>query len=378
MAASVALMAPDPLAPVPPPRPGGLRWPRCVRTLTQMSISAAPYRASWVNLLIDRVERLPGPAWATYVVAIVPALLYLGVADWISGGRIGGVQPDRAVWAFALVGSIWLIHHLDSVARRAFREFAPMLTLTAEERDRLEYELTVIPHGPALLLLGIAGLRTAVGFVFQPETEGLVGLTPASLALRFPFETILTGLVVILIYHTVRQLRLVGRIHAESKRINLFRPAPLYAFSRLTSRTAIGLALLVIPFGSLITAASTTLDYVSVFGISGLILGVAVLAFFLPLLGMHGRMGAEKRRLQDEVGQRLEMLVDRLHESVDRDDLVGADGQNKALASLISERELVNHLSTWPWQAGTAGAVASAVILPISLFLLTRFLDRVL
>ena len=70
--------------------------------------------------------------------------------------------------------------------------------------------------------------------------------------------------------------------------------------------------------------------------------------------------------------------MDRLHGSVDRDDLSGSDGQNKALASLIAERDLVNRLSTWPWQAGTAGAVASAILLPIVLFLLTRFLDRVL
>lgn len=356
----------------------GLRSPWRVRTLTSMSIDSAPYPGSWVNALIDRVERLPGPVWAAYVVAIVPALIYLGLADWISGGRIGEVQPDRVVWALALVGSTWLIHHLDSVARRAFGEFTPMLNVGNDDRDRLEYELTVIPRMPALLLLGLAALRTAEGFAFQPETEGLTGLTPAALALRFPFETILTALILILVYHTVRQLRLVGRIHAQAKRINLFRPGPLYAFSRLTSQTAIGLALLAIPFGGGLSAASSTLDYVSLFGISGLILGVAVLAFFLPLLGMHGRMGAEKRRLQDEVGQRVERLVDGLHGSVDREDLSGADGQNKALASLISERDLVNRLSTWPWQAGTAGAVASAVILPIVLFLLTRFLDRVL
>ncbi len=338
----------------------------------------SPYAPSWVNTLIDRVERLPGPAWAAYLLAIVPTLIYLGVADWISGGRIGEIQPDRVVWALALVGSTWLIHHLDSVARRAFAEFTPMLDLATGERARLEYELTVIPQGPALLLLGLSVLRTAEGFAFQPESEGLVGLTPAALALRFPFEAVLSALILTLIYHTVRQLRLVGRIHAESKRINLFRPGPLYAFSRLTSQTAIGLALLVIPFGGGLASASTTLDYVVLSTMSGLILGVAILAFFLPLLGMHGRMSAEKRRLQDEVGQRVEVLVDRLHGSVDREDLSGADGQNKSLASLIAERDLVNRLSTWPWQAGTAGAVASAILLPIALFLMTRFLDKVI
>ena len=192
------------------------------------------------------------------------------------------------------------------------------------------------------------------------------------------FETLLSALVLTLIYHTVRQLRLVGRIHAASERVNLFRPAPLYAFSRLTSQTSIGLVPLLVPFGSSLTAVSTSIDYVNLLSICGLILGVAVLAFFVPLLGMHGRMAQEKRRLQDEVGLHVEILVGRLHASVDREDLSVADGQNKELASLISERDLVNRLSTWPWQAGTAGAVASAVILPVVLFLVTRFLDRVL
>ena len=343
-----------------------------------MAIEAVPYRGSWVNAVIDWIGRLPGPPSAAYLVAIVPAMLYIASADWISGVQIGDIKPDRVVWVLALVGAIWLIHHLDAVARRAFREFSPMLDVSPEERDRLEYELTVIPRTPALLIVGFAALRTAEGFAFQPESEGLAGMTPLALALRFPFETLLTALVLILIYHTVRQLRLVGRIQARSERVNLFRPAPLYAFSRLTSQTAIGLVPLLIPFGSGLTVSATSLDYLTLLSICGLILGVAVLAFFVPLLGMHGRMSQEKRRLQDEVGRRVEMLVDRLHASVDGEDLSGADGHNKTLASLISERELVNHLSTWPWQAGTAGAVASAVILPIVLFLMTRFLDRIL
>lgn len=348
-----------------------------MRRLASMAIEAVPYRGSWVNAVIDWVERLPGPAWAAYLVALVPTFLALATADWLSGGRIGEIQPDRVVWVFALVGSIWLIHHLDRVARSALAEFGPMLESSPEDLTRLGYELTVIPRTPALILLGFAALRTAEGFAFQPETEGIAGLSPAALAIRFPFETILTGLVLILIYHTIRQLRLVGRIHARAERINLFRPGPLYAFSRLTSQTAIGLVPLLIPFGSGLPSAVTTLDYVVLLSMCGLILGVAVLAFFLPLLGMHRRMAQEKRRLQDQVGQRVEAIVAKLHESVDRSELSGADGNNKQLGSLIAERDLVNRLSTWPWQAGAAGAVVSAVALPIALWLATRYLGRV-
>jgi hypothetical protein len=47
------------------------------------------------------------------------------------------------------------------------------------------------------------------------------------------------------------------------------------------------------------------------------------------------------------------------------------------LGSLIAERELVSRLSTWRWQAGTVGAVASAIILPVVITLITRLLGRI-
>ena len=52
------------------------------------------------------------------------------------------------------------------------------------------------------------------------------------------------------------------------------------------------------------------------------------------------------------------------------------DALNKALASLLQERDFVGRLSTWPWDSSTLRAVLSAVALPIVLFLLTRALER--
>ena len=135
--------------------------------------------------------------------------------------------------------------------------------------------------------------------------------------------------------------------------------------------------MLLIPFGGVIAASVSALDYAMSLILSAAILGIALASFALPLLGMHGRMDAEKKRLQAEVGRRIESMIGELHGSVDRRELGGADGQNKTLASLIAERDLLHPLSTWPWQAGTAGAVLSAVFLPIGLWLVTRVLAEV-
>jgi hypothetical protein len=102
----------------------------------------------------------------------------------------------------------------------------------------------------------------------------------------------------------------------------------------------------------------------------------SVIVFILPLRGAQRRIAAEKSRLQTEVGQRLEATIAAIHDSVDRGELDRADALNRSLSSLMAERDLVNHLPTWPWQPGTIGAVISAIVLPVGLWLVTRLLER--
>jgi hypothetical protein len=57
-------------------------------------------------------------------------------------------------------------------------------------------------------------------------------------------------------------------------------------------------------------------------------------------------------------------------------DLARADGLNKAITTLIAERDLVGRLPTWPWQRETLGTVDSALAMPVLLWLITRFLGQ--
>ena len=51
---------------------------------------------------------------------------------------------------------------------------------------------------------------------------------------------------------------------------------------------------------------------------------------------------------------------------------------NKTLASVMSEHDVLARLSTWPWTAGTFRGVASAVLLPIAIFVVTRVIDKLI
>ena len=88
------------------------------------------------------------------------------------------------------------------------------------------------------------------------------------------------------------------------------------------------------------------------------------------------------------VSERLDATTSTLHEVVDEETSgsrdaeasrlaqVRIDALNKALASLLQEREFIGRLSSWPWDTSTLRAVVTAFALPVVLFLLTRALER--
>ncbi len=335
-----------------------------------------PYAPGWINRLTWWIDRAPGPPWLVFA-----AMLAITESITLLQSRVGGVGANVEVGTGIFYGALpvallWLIYYLDGEAHQAMDTFEPALDGSEVELARLRYGLTVVPATPALVVTGLGVAAQAAQYILDPAGSVIVGLTPAGLALRALGEGIVTILIVLLLYHTLRQLRAVDRLHALATRVDLFRPAPLYAFSLLTSRTAIGLILIV---AASLVADPTTVQAMSpvylVTWVGGMV-AVAVAAFVLPLRGMHQRIAAEKGRLQGEAGERLKATIAALHRSVDKDDLAQADALNKTLASLVSERDVLERLPTWPWRPGTLGTFVTALGLPIVIFLVTRYLDR--
>jgi hypothetical protein len=336
-----------------------------------------PYAPSWVNLLTGWIDRLPGSAWAFYVAFTVAAVALTNTVTWLSGVTRSPIDALQTYYAILLPAALWLIHHLDRVAPSALDAFRPALVVADAELSRWRYELTIAPARPATLLTVLAFVATLAWYLTDPIGAQTNLLSPIALVIRLAYEGASVAVILILLYHTLRQLRLVPRIHARATRINLLQPGPLYAFSRLTAHTAIGLMLMQVP-----AIFITPTDRPSAAAISGAwyaaITVVVVLAFAVPLAGMHRQIAVEKNRLLVEVGRRIESIIATLHRSVDDREISQADKLNDALTSLIAERDLLKRLPTWPWEPGTIGAVASAVLLPIGLWLITRALERVL
>ena len=284
-----------------------------------------PYPPSWLNRLMWWVDRLPGPSWAWYVAATVAVAGMAFLANEAVGLSSGNASQIAApYYGVLLVACVWVPHYLDGVARRALLSFRPATDMDDAAAEGLLYELTVIPAKPVLGLTVLGFVVTAVTYTSDPAGTGVDRLTWPALLTRGVIESLISALILILAYHTLRQLRIVDRLHSLVDRVDLFRPAPLYAFSGVTSQTAIAIILLVV---AAVAASPQVNTEQSVLLVLPWVIGfgaVATGAFAWPLRGMHARMVAEKVRMQDAVGARLVTTIAHLHEMADGSDFTRA------------------------------------------------------
>jgi hypothetical protein len=345
-----------------------------------------PYPPSWVNRFTDWLERLPGPLWLPYLILVAIALPIEQLQPWITGTLpFGTLSADAVVYAISAVYPLALLHYLGGAARRAWARFRPAVEMTDDEAEATLYRLTVIPARPALAIVALILVLAIPYYATDPYALQAPVL---ALVLRNITELPAGILALMVTYNAIRQLRLVARLHERAEHINPFAPGPALAFSVLTAQTAIGLSIIAVP--ALVGPPEVVASAWSL----GWLIAVMALAgatFVLPLRGLHNRLVAEKGRLAQAVGDRIAALSADLHRVVDDAAAVGPDAElpvlqaqqvradtlNKTLASLVQERDMVSHVSTWPWDAGTLRAVVGALGLPLTIWLITRLAERV-
>lgn len=333
--------------------------------------ATSAYPASWVDRFFEWVRRLPVPAWLFYLGLWLLLGFLISLVAWVEGSEAVGVVPLVAMdGAMYIVYYLALMHYLDGVASRSLDSFQPLLQNSKANFARLRYELTTLPTHSTVLAVGIGILATLISLPFTPSTLEMADIIRrTSTQLSF-----LAGnaILAIFIYHTIRQLRIVTRIHNSATRVNLFHREPMYAFSRLTARTGVGWILgltmgLVPRLGPLFTSERLALLWVP-------FLPLAALVFILPLASVHALVVREKGRLQGEVNQRLERVISRLHKQMDNDDFANIDELKTLLDSLLVEQEAVARIPTWPWKPGTLAGFTSALLVPVAIWFFQQLL----
>ncbi len=338
--------------------------------------AARPYAPSWVDALIAGVQRLPGPSLAYYLGAWLLLFLLANVVKWLDGSQPPGTLEP--LWALRVVHGVYflaLMHYLKGAASRAFHSFCPALAVGEGESAELCYRLTTLPAWPTLLVSGL-GLTMAIWFVlFEPAPTDYVTSPLAAIFDGMGLVFTLTTLGAML-YHTVHQITTVSRIHATATRIDLFRPAPLHAFSGLAGRTVVGYILIMDPtILYFLGFMREEIHDPRTLGVLAFMTLLVAASFFLPLLGMHRRMEEEKTRLQTEANQRLEATIAELHRRIDAGDMASFTELQRGLTALDIEREALTDIPTWPWQPGTLRLVITALLFPVIVWSVQRILE---
>lgn len=355
------------------------------------------YEPSWADRVTDWVRGLRIDYPVAYA---IPALLLFALttaikwwdgsyqAAYEAGGQAGLYKvgpfffyPFHAIPEFVTFYALALVHYLDDVAARALKTYAPAMDIDDKGYHDLEYKLTTMPAVPALLS-SIAGAIFAgsvllgLGFLLPGFLSRLLLFTsPAATAVESAVFVLLWWVWSVLIYHTVRQLRLVSQIYGAYTRIDLFNLDPLYAFSWLTARTGIGWVAATYAF---ILTAPGLMENVVTLGIMIFNIVFAVIAFGWPLVGIHRKLEHAKSERVYAANQSFEALSGELRKRTSSSDYTHMAEMKDGMEAVSRERDILGQIHTWPWQRETVGGLSTALFLPIIIWVVTRLLERVL
>ena len=334
------------------------------------------YNPSWIDLITQRIEKLPIRARVFYLLfgigLIAIQLLFL----WLDGGMDAvELLPVIIFNGLATPFLLALIHLLDDQAVTALQSMRPMIETTEDEFEQLKYRLANMPFPVAL----IVGLGMTIFLILTPY------ITAEPIRFAALERTPIFGIVFhiidkssgflsgVVIYHTIRQLRLVNSITSHRIRINLFQIGPLQAFSRLTASTAIGLVLFMnlwLFINPDLLADPVNIGFAAGFGI------IIITVFVWPIYGIHRLIGAEKAKALQEIDLRLEEVFLKFDQHFREADYSAIETLNGTISSLEIQRGRIDDVPTWPWRPGTIRSVLAAIALPLVLMLVQILVEQ--
>jgi hypothetical protein len=334
-----------------------------------------PYFPSWIDRLTAWIDHLPIPIWLFYTLIFLGIALLINIIFWVDGGlQFGTFDPFNSSFAIWVVYWLGLYQYLTRVGTRVLRDFRPLMDVDDSEFTRIDLEFATLPRKLGWLTVPLGFGFAIANIIGEPEPYGDYVIQSS---LPIIFDIIISGFMISVFYalliRSIRQLRLVNKLHKRVVHINLLDLNPTHAFSNLTARTGAGLILVLI-FGYLQDplAAITKLDIF--FYVTTALLAAAI--FIVPLTGMQEQLRKEKERKLRETNDLLQIATEYLHTKVKSGDYAELGGTKDAITALLSERDLLKKTSTWPWDPKTIRGFGSTLLLPILLWVVTRLLER--
>lgn len=332
-----------------------------------------PYPPSWADRLMDMVDQAGPPPWLIYAASgVLLTLVFGAVQAWQGAYADQGFQPWHLFIAIQPLYPIVITHYLDNIAVNSLDGFQQAMVGDQHALRMARYRLTTTPARGVLIasLLGAGALF--VLFIRPSELPITITVTRISDSnislLVFALYMILTWFGYgMWAYHTIHQLREIHSLYTHQSHIDPFHPAPLYALSRISSRSA--LVILPISYGWLTLNASAgvgnLLDLTSMIVTNIFFVGLGVLIFIWPLWGAHQLLEEVKEQALADNAAHFGLTVEQLHGDVAQKRTADMAAWENALSALSIERGQLEKLATWPWAPGALRNLLAALIIPL-------------
>src|SRR5688500_7584103 len=127
---------------------------------------------SWVDVVTDLIDRLPGPPWVTYAILTVVSIAATVVLRLLDGAPI---NPLTIVYAALTFTPFAVMFYINRAAKRALADFRPALGELEPEYDELERRLATTSAAT-----GIVGAIIGIGIVTfgNLTADGAWGVSP--------------------------------------------------------------------------------------------------------------------------------------------------------------------------------------------------------
>jgi hypothetical protein len=339
---------------------------------------SASFKLGWMDRFFAWVDRLPGPFFVFYLALYLAINLALHAFLWADGSRpIGELSP-----AFLFTLPFWAclqtaaFHYFQKQAQRSLIAFRPTLRLNESEFEQVKHSFVHL-SSKGFLILSVISFVVSVIFFLSPQTlipqefqanSGTIVVTLGFLLLA-PFSL---GFFVF-VFHS---LIWINRLYAMIPKVNLFDQQPLYALSRYTSRVGM-LFILYLVLNYLTGSAWGEQSAEAVTGFYLVLNGlIAVLAFLLPLWGVHIRLAQSKDQSISENNQLIEKRFAEIQTIVKSGKLAKLAHLRSGNAALIEYRQELSKISTWPWDTATVRTFLTALAVPMTVWLVQQVLLR--
>ncbi|HEV8699137.1 MAG TPA: hypothetical protein VGQ89_15680, partial [Candidatus Limnocylindrales bacterium] len=254
------------------------------------SPTAVSSRPGAVSRFLAWTDGLPGHGWWVFPALAVLLFGYAHAIVWATGRvPFGVIEPTISVGVAYGPFLLAVLAAANFVSKRSLVAFWPATGWPEADRPAWAAAFVNTPGPWGWVSLAI-GVPLAIGsFLSAPTSSFGVGGDRLILFVAYLPALILGyAMAPAAFVHTVRQLRLVARIHREATRIDPFDRGPVYAFSRLTVLTGLGYVL--VGYYSLTVNGAFSAGNLLAVAALGASIVVGVVTFVVPLWGIHERL----------------------------------------------------------------------------------------